>query len=462
MQTRFPFCYGIAELTELPHIFVRAEVEINNRIHVGVSSDGLAPKWFTKNAYTSFEHDDLPNMCNVIRQAAAFAVEVSACDSFFDWWMQTYTAQSTWGNENEVPALLSGFGFSLLERAVLHACCSEKEADLAFTLRQSDTGIKLNALRPFREGVPSILSLVKRPSKSLTVRHTIGLGDPLTAADIAEMRPPNDGLPFTLEENIQRYGLTHFKIKLSGSFETDHARLKTICLLLTQHVGHNARFTLDGNENYSTISDFRDHWQRHRENDQLRSFFDDQLLFVEQPIHRDNALDDSVGAELESWRTAPPLIIDESDADFQSFPRAIELGYSGTSHKNCKGVLKGITNATTVADFHLRGQKLLLSAEDLVNVGPVALHQDLAVVSLLGISHIERNGHHYFAGLKHLHESQQLKLLREHNDLYEIQAASFPALAISNGQISIVSVVECPLGISSLPNFTLFEEWDLK
>ena len=40
-----------------------------------------------------------------------------------------------------------------------------------------------------------------------------------------------------------------------------------------------------------------------------------------------------------------------------------------------------------------------MSGEDLVNIGPVALLQDLAVSATLGVTSIERNGHHYFAGL---------------------------------------------------------------
>ena len=40
-----------------------------------------------------------------------------------------------------------------------------------------------------------------------------------------------------------------------------------------------------------------------------------------------------------------------------------------------------------------------MSGEDLANVGPVALLNDLTVMSSLGVNHVERNGHHYFSGL---------------------------------------------------------------
>ena len=84
-----------------------------------------------------------------------------------------------------------------------------------------------------------------------------------------------------------------------------------------------------------------------------------------------------------------------------SLPRALEVGYVGTSHKNCKGVFKGVANACLLSMLNRRQEEAgyLLTAEDLSNVGPVALLQDLAVVSQLGPGHAERNGHHYFRGL---------------------------------------------------------------
>ena len=45
------------------------------------------------------------------------------------------------------------------------------------------------------------------------------------------------------------------------------------------------------------------------------------------------------------WPDRPPLIIDESDGAVGDVPRALSLGYAGASHKNCKGIVKGIANA---------------------------------------------------------------------------------------------------------------------
>ena len=70
METRFPFQYGIASMTALPHLVVRAEIEIDGKTGVGIASEGLPPKWFTKNPNTTFEEQDLPDMLAVIRNAA--------------------------------------------------------------------------------------------------------------------------------------------------------------------------------------------------------------------------------------------------------------------------------------------------------------------------------------------------------------------------------------------------------
>ena len=64
-RTRFPFRYGIASMTEVPHLFARSTVTLEKKASSGLSSEGLPPKWFTKNPATSFEQD-LPEMLEVI------------------------------------------------------------------------------------------------------------------------------------------------------------------------------------------------------------------------------------------------------------------------------------------------------------------------------------------------------------------------------------------------------------
>jgi hypothetical protein len=59
-----------------------------------------------------------------------------------------------------------------------------------------------------------------------------------------------------------------------------------------------------------------------------------------------------------------------------------------------------------------------MSAEDLTTQAGLALQQDLALVSLLGLGHVERNGHHYVRGLAALPPREQAAWLAAHPDLY--------------------------------------------
>jgi hypothetical protein len=188
-------------------------------------------------------------------------------------------------------------------------------------------------------------------------------------------------------------------------------------------------------------------------------------MFVEQPFHRDMALDPVKLHDLAAWLDRPKLIIDESDADLDSLPRALALGYHGTSHKNCKGVFKGIANACLLQWLRSQPDKerLVMSGEDLANIGPVALLQDLAVVASLGVSSVERNGHHYFAGLSAFPPSVQQQILTHHGDLYKPTARGWPSLSIVNGELSLESVVNSPLGVAfelDVTQFTPRDRWN--
>ena len=93
--------------------------------------------------------------------------------------------------------------------------------------------------------------------------------------------------------------------------------------------------------------------------------------------------------------------------------------------------------------------------EDLANIGPVALLQDLGVMSVLGIQNVERNGHHYFLGLSVFPLDLQKLVLAEHPDLYH-QPKRFPILNIRKGKIDISSLLQAPFG--SKAEFPL-EKW---
>ena len=98
-----------------------------------------------------------------------------------------------------------------------------------------------------------------------------------------------------------------------------------------------------------------------------------------------------------------------------------------------------------------------MSGEDLCNVGPVALLQDLAAMAALGINSVERNGHHYLAGLSQFPASTQQQILAHHDDLFRPSKAGWPTLRIEQGEIRLDSVNQSPLGVEFVLEVEQFE-----
>ena len=129
------------------------------------------------------------------------------------------------------------------------------------------------------------------------------------------------------------------------------------------------------------------------------------------------------------------------------------MGYAGTSHKNCKGIIKSVANRALI--HHLSTENpnasLIMSGEDLCNQGPVVVMQDLCVAAALGIESVERNGHHYCAGLSDHPASVQETMLQHHGDVYQSSPHGWPTLNIRDGQISMKTINQAPFGIQIIP-----------
>lgn len=462
LHTRMPFKYGIATMTHMPMVFARVALEVDGRVSLGVSADVLPPKWFTKDPARDVA-DELYEMLDVIETAVETA-EGQSAPSIFDLWLRLYDSQTAWATAEHKPALLAHFGTSLVERAVIDAFCRAIAKPFHRALLDNDLGLRLGDLRGELEGFTPAAWLPAQPHSDLLVRHTVGLADPLTDAEISDQERLHDGLPQSLAASIRAYGLQHFKLKLSGDFARDQDRLGQVARVLHAECGEQFAFTLDGNEQFKSFAEFRQFWEALQADVSLKSLLA-RLLFVEQPLHRAVALEPGIAGALAGWPERPPFIIDESDGDLASLPTALALGYDGTSHKNCKGIIKGIANRCLLE--HRQRQKpkrpLLMSGEDLCNIGPVALPQDLAVCAALGIKSVERNGHHYNAGLSQFPRAVQMQVLESHGDLYHASPAGWPTLTIRHGRVALDSVNEAAFGTRFLLNpgqFTPADEWE--
>jgi L-alanine-DL-glutamate epimerase-like enolase superfamily enzyme len=463
MRTRFPFRYGIASMTAVPHLFVKVELDVEGKAATGIASDGLPPKWFTKNPQSSMEQD-LAEMIAVIQHAAKVAQRYNASPlTYMDLWQQLKQDQAHWGAQQGHPPLLWNFGISLVERATLDALCKATGMPLHRLVKSEELGVDLGEVHPTLEGIRPAEYIPESPLPSIRVRHTVGLADPIRVEDIRASERLLDGLPQALEECIPAYGLRCFKIKFGADLDLDRTRLRAISETLASLCTEDWQVTLDGNEFFHDMAAFRSYFEELQRDAALQPLLE-RMLWVEQPMHRDHALDDAVGITLRDWKNAPTLIIDESDGSLGDAHRALTLGYAGTSHKNCKGVLKGLANAGFIHRHRLAhpGEKFVISGEDLVNVGPIALLQDLAVQALLGVPHVERNGHHYFRGLSMYPPEISQQTAGAHPDLYTTRPDGLTALQITNGELSLRTVNEAPFGSKVVPDLSAFptlKEW---
>lgn len=444
LKTRMPFRYGIATMTEFPLAFVRIRARIDGVQSFGIASDLLPPKWFTKVPDKPLS-EEIDEMLEVIHHALRRIVGIES-STVFGLWQTLYELQADFGTQKGYPPLLAHFGTSLAERAVMEAFCRARQTPFAQAVSSNAFGIRLSQIHPELGDAEPRDFLPKTPLSCLIARHTIGLGDPLWENEIPSAEALDDGLPQSLEACIRRYGLIHFKVKISGDLNDDLPRLQGLCELARQCSVRQARFSLDGNEQFASADAFRAYWEALRR-EQWFNWLSDRLLFVEQPLHRNVALQKA--DDLLRWKQRPPSIIDESDGELRSLPQALQLGYNGASHKNCKGVFKGIANRCLI-EKHARqspAKQWILSGEDLCNQGPVALLQDLAVMACLGIQSVERNGHHYCAGLSAFDASLQNQILQSHPDLYHQTERGWPSLTIRNGSLSLRTVNQTPFGL---------------
>jgi hypothetical protein len=447
---RMPFRYGIATLTELPHVILAFTFEIDGRVATGVAADHLPPKWFTKDPVRA-PKDEIEDMFEVIRAAADHAFGVKAA-TVFDFWRELYAAQAAWAAAEKIPPLLAHFGTSLVERGLIDAFGRVRGAGFAAGLRENIFGMDLGALWPELAGSAPRDWLPAVSAEAVTVRHTVGLGDPLVDGDIPLEERLNDRLPQALDACARVYGLRHFKLKINGEEPRDFERLARMAKIFAKECsGTDWAFSLDGNESFREVGAFADYARRLMVAPELKKLWP-RLLFIEQPWHREVALSEAIGELAREWPDRPPIIIDESDAETGSLSAALALGYAGTSHKNCKGIFKGVANACRLAQRRAAGEPGMLSGEDLANVGPVAVLQDLAVQAALGVESVERNGHHYFAGLSAWPTAVQDHVLEHHGDVYcrAAVAPHWPRMDVRMGEVRIGSLTRTP-GLGAVP-----------
>ncbi len=432
VRTRIPFRYGKAVVTAQPYAHVRAEAEVDGRAAAGVAAAALPPAWFDKSPGRTHE-DDVRDLLRSIRTAVEVYAGAAPADPFALHRAAEPEARRRLADQNDLTA---GLGVALLDEAVADAVCRATGRTFHQGLREDLFGFG---------PVPA----PDRPLERIRVRHTVGMGDPITRADVSA--PVGDGLPETLEEAIRRYGIRWFKVKISGLADASLERLRRIASILDRDLDDYG-VTVDGNEQFHSMEEFGEFLRKALEDRALSRLWK-SAAWVEQPVERGAALADSVAGPLRKIGRLKAVIIDESDGTDDAVDRSLALGYAGISAKNCKGVYR------TLHSFRRAKEAgAILASEDLMNIPVVPLHQDLAVAAALGIGHSERNGHHYIRAFEFFSPAEREAALREYPSLYGEAPSGPPMLKIADGELSLSEINAFAFGVRSEPDWTFLPQ----
>ncbi|MCZ4312322.1 hypothetical protein O4H66_02810 [Comamonadaceae bacterium G21597-S1] len=433
VQLRLPFKFGAVTLRACPQVFVRARITIDGGATAnGHAAEMMVPKWFDKRVQRS--HGDNVSDLALSLTSAREAYLAEAAETAFGLSDRCYQPLVAQAKAAGMTDLSAAYGPALLDRAILDAVCRALGVSVFDAMRGNLAGITDSTLAPDLRGFDWSAWLSRlAPLHQLQARHTVGMLDPL---EPAQHSPDPHALPDDLASVIRRYGHRFFKIKLGGDPAQDLSRLADVLALLAREAPQ-ARFSLDGNEQYGNPAALLALFEGMHNLPQLQRA-PDALLYIEQPVPRDQSLDTHLPADL-----APaPLLMDEADGRSDAFLLGRACGWRGVSSKSCKGLYKAFINRARCDAWNRddpQPSPFFMSAEDLTCQAGLAVQQDLALASMLGLQHCERNGHHYVDGMAAYPADERAAFAAAHPDLYE-SASGHPRLRITQGAIAIDSL----------------------
>ena len=447
-RLRMPFRFGVITATEGLQAYVRVRIRLDDgREGFGYAAEALAAKWFDKNLALSDEQNQ--QQLRKAIEIATDAYRAAPPSTAFDLYADHYRQQLRAGAELKLPPLVASYGNAMLDRAVMDALCRIVGASFWTAMRSNLAGMRphpvIADLGSF--DFTNFLAALE-PAKTIEARHTVGLVDPIVADDQASGTRVDDALPETLVEVVATYRQRCFKLKVGGDRKADIERLVKIAGVLDT-VSAPLHVTLDGNEQYEDVDAVVELWRAMEAEPALQKLCA-ATMFIEQPIKRQVALARSV-APLAHFR---PVIIDESDGELDAFVRARSLGYGGVSSKNCKGFYKSLVNLARCRLWNADGDgSYFLSGEDLTTQAGLSVQQDLALVALLGLADVERNGHHFIDGFAGRPAGESRAFLDAHPDLYHVQDGKV-RLAIRDGRLALESLDCKGFGSAVVPDLS--------
>jgi hypothetical protein len=428
-----PFRFGAVVVNAAPQMFVRVEIEVEGKgSFVGASAEMLVPKWFDKRAHLTPDAtvDELRRSLLIARE---LYLADSAFDTAFGLHARCMAAQGAACTKEDIPPLAAAYGPAEIDKAILDALLRSAGVNFFDGMVGNIAGIDARlSLDLANSDIARFLSQRKRLER-VAIRHTVGLDDKVEGAGGVADAKENSGARF-------------FKLKLNGDPDADAARLTRIGNELAT-LAHDYRVSLDANEQYADLTALSSLMDRLDRDGALRPIAT-KLLYIEQPMPRDITRQSPLGR-----LSGRDFIIDEADDSYDAFPAARALGYRGISSKSCKGIYKSVVNATRAAKWSSESEKFFVTGEDLTCQAGLAVQQDLALGALIGVSHAERNGHHYVDGFADTPAAEAQAFLAAHPDLY-VNDGGKVRLSIHDGDLLTGSLVAPGFASSVHPDWS--------
>jgi L-alanine-DL-glutamate epimerase-like enolase superfamily enzyme len=393
-----PFRFGAVTVNAAVQIFVRVEIEVEgNGRAVGAAAEMLAPKWFDKRPHLSPD-ETVAEMRRTLLIARELYLAQSGFSTAFALHAACIGAQSEACAKEDIPQLAAAYGPAEIDKAILDALLRAAGLNFFEGMSNNIAGIDARLSSDLGNGDIAQFLSRRRRLERVAVRHTVGLDDKIEG---------EGGVADATENSGARY----FKLKLGGDPDADTMRLNRIGRELLK-LPYDYRVTLDANEQYADLDALCILTARLDRGSALKPIAS-KLLYIEQPMPRDITRQSPLGALANR-----DFIIDEADDCYDAFVQARTLGYRGISSKSCKGLYKSIINATRAAKWSADGGSYFVAGEDLTCQAGLAVQQDHALAALIGVTHAERNGHHYVDGFADTPVAEADAFLAAHGDLY--------------------------------------------
>ncbi len=409
-----PFRFGAVVINSSVQAFVRVEIEVEGKgTSVGASAELMASKWFDKRAHLS-PQQTVGELGRSLTIARDLYLSRSGFDTAFGVHAPRMAAQVEACAKEDIPPLAAAFGPAEIDKAILDALLRSAGVNFFNGMKQNIAGIDASLSRDLVDGDIAQFLAGRQRLERVAIRHTVGLDDKVEG--VGGVADPGENA-----------GARYFKLKLNGDPEHDAARLARIGNELAR-LPYDYNVTLDANEQYAELSALGTLVGR-LDCDSALTPIAAKLKYIEQPMPREIFRQSPLGALAHR-----DFIIDEADDSYDAFPAARALGYRGISSKSCKGIYKSIVNATRAAKWSAGGERFFVSGEDLTCQAGLGVQQDLALGALIGLTHAERNGHHYVDGFADSPAAEAQAFLAAHPDLY-ISDGKNVRLSIHDGDL---------------------------